>query len=175
MLHGQVPTQSKCTHRLSDGPFASAARDRYARALGGCTFHRCSCLSHCPPFVPHSISRPFLIKTLQMRVLSPLPTPFKFRGTQSFPLTPSSHGCEGVNGKRRGAPSAAQKWGWARAQGWMKIDDGCSKPPAYPTSNRTGNAPDPGAYSWAYWRSNWRAISGRPAIDCGSAFQPSRA
>jgi hypothetical protein len=63
------------------------------------------------PFLTHSISRPFLIRTLQMRVLSPSPTPFKFRGTQSFPLTHSSHGCEGVSGKLGGAAAGVHELG----------------------------------------------------------------
>jgi len=50
----------------------------------------------------------------------------------------------------------------------MNTDDGCSEPPAFPPSKRPENTPDPGAYSWAYFRADWRAISGRPAIDCGA-------
>jgi hypothetical protein len=46
-----------------------------------------------------------------MRVLSPSPTPFKFRGTQSFPLTPSSHGCEGVSGNLGGAAGGVHEPG----------------------------------------------------------------
>ena len=46
-----------------------------------------------------------------MRVFSPSPTPFKFRGTPSFPFTLSSHGCESVNGKLGGAGSDARKRG----------------------------------------------------------------
>ena len=50
-------------------------------------------------------------------VLSPSPTPFESGEPPSFPLTPSSHGCEGVSGKLGGALSAEAHTGWARAEG----------------------------------------------------------
>jgi len=52
------------------GPFASGARG-LLDLLGGCTFDRCSRLALHPLFLNHSISRPFLIGTSQMRALSP--------------------------------------------------------------------------------------------------------
>jgi hypothetical protein len=158
------------------GPFASAAGSTsLLELLGGSTLHRCSQLFHCPPFLTHSISRPFLIRTLQMRVLSPSPTLFKFRVPRVSRSRPQSCGCEGVSGKLGGAPGAAQKRRWARAQGRMKTDDGCSKPPAFPPTNWPENTPDGGAYSRAYLRANWRATSGRPAIDCGSRLSAFKA
>jgi hypothetical protein len=147
----RIVTSVQVRHLPVVGPFASAAGSTsLLELLGGSALHRCSFLSHCSSFLTYSTSRPFLIRTLQMRVLSPSPAPFKFRGTQSFPLTPSSHGCEGVSGKLWGAPGGAYEKGWAMAQASMKTRDGCSKPPYLPPWKWPGNTPDPGAYSRAY-------------------------
>ena len=126
-----------------------------------------------------TISRPFLIRILQMRVLSPSPTPFKFRGTQSFPLTPSSHGCEGVSGKPGGAVCAAAETGWARADGRELPENGCLNLLRIALGKRPGKAPDPGACCGAHSRAYWRAISrpkrAVPQSIAGGGFQPFRA
>jgi len=112
-------------------------------------------------------------------VSSPSPTPSKFRGSPSFPFTPSSHGCEGVNGKLGGAIDAARKTGWARAEARERPDDGCSNPPDIPPGERPESAPDAGAYCGAHFRANSRAISRSkstiPQSIAGAVFQPFRA
>ena len=112
-------------------------------------------------------------------VCSLSPTRSKFQGTPTFPFTPSSHGCEGVNGKVGGAVRAAADTGWARAKGRDIPDDGRSNPPGIRPWNRPDNAPDPGACSGAYFRANSRAISSSqravPQSIAGAVFQASKA
>ena len=114
-----------------------------------------------------------------MRVLSPSATPFNSGVTQSFPLTPSSHGCEGVSGKRRGAPGGGYQEGWARTLASIKADDRSSKSPGFSPAKWPGNTPDPGAHPRAHFRAVSRAMSrlGRaiPQSIAGLNFQPSRA
>jgi len=156
----RIVTSVQVRHVPALRPFRLRRRlDQLARVARGSALHRCSFLSHCLPFLIHSISRPFLIRTQQMRVLSPSPTPFKFRGTRSFPLTPSSHGCEGVSGKLGGAVRAAAEAGWARADGRELSDNGCLNALRIAPGKRPENAPDPGACCGAHSRAYWRAIS----------------
>ena len=51
LLDGQVPTESKCAHQLSVLSPQPPAPTGLLELLGGCTFHRYSRLSHCPPFL----------------------------------------------------------------------------------------------------------------------------
>ncbi len=172
----QVPTESKCANQLSVLTAQPPAPTGLLDLLGGCTFHRCSHLSHCPPFLTHSISRPFLIRTPQMRVLSPSPTPFEFRGTQSFPLTPSVSSLRGRERETQGYSRCCRRTGWARAEGRDLPDDGCSKPPGIRPGKRPDNAPDLGAHCGAYFRADSRAISSPkrpiPQLIAGRDFRP---
>ncbi len=173
---GQVPTKSKCANQLSVLSPQPPAPTGLLEPLGGCTFHRCLRLSHCPPFLLHSISRPFLIRTQQMRVLSPSPTPFEFRGTPSSPLTPSVSWLRGRERETQGYSRCCRRTGWARAEGRDLLDDGCSKPPGIRPGKRPDNAPDPGAHCGAYFRADSRAISSPktpiPQLIAGRDFRP---
>jgi len=85
--------------------------------------------------------------------------PFRSTLPPNFPLTPSSHRCEGVSGKFGGASTAACRMGWAKRKWRNNADDTCSKAPSFRPGKRPGSTPDPRACSRAYFRANWRAIS----------------
>ena len=106
-----------------------------------------------------SITFLHIIRTLVFQILAPLAHPFRSTLPPNFPLTPSSHRCEGVSGKFGGASTAACRMGRARAQGRNNADDTCSKAPSFRPGKRPGSTPDPRACSRAYFRANWRAIS----------------
>jgi hypothetical protein len=70
-------------------------------------------------------------------VSPPSPTPSNLRGPPSFPSTPSSHGCEGVDGKRRGAPAAAGERSGRGRKGATCLSPAARIRPAF----RPGNGP----------------------------------
>ena len=169
----RIVTSVQVRHLPTLRPFRLRRRlDQLARTARGSALRRCSFLSHCPPFLTHFISRPLLIRTLQMRVSSPSPTPFKFRGTQGFPLTPSSHGCEGVSGKLGGAPGAGSGMGWATAQALKILDGRASKLAPLLALEMAREC----ARSWSVFsglfvgqlEGHFHARNSYPAIDCGS-------
>jgi len=144
-----------------------------------CTLHRCSRLSHYPPFLTHSISNPFLIRTAQMRVLSPSPTPFEFRGTPCFPLTPSVSWLRGRERETKGcAPVLSAEWGGRGRKGAEALTSAVRmrpriRPPTGPEMRPIrerilGRICGP-------LGGRFRARKGAPAIDCGADFRPSRA
>jgi hypothetical protein len=94
-----------------------------------------------------------------MRVLSPSPTRSNSGYPRVFRSRPQFHGCEGVSGKLGGAPGAAYKTGWARAQVLRILDSGASNRLWFSPAKWPGNAPNLGAYLRAYLRAHWRAIS----------------
>ena len=73
-----------------------------------------------------------------------------------------------MSGKLGGAPDAACKTGWARAQRPDKTDDCTSKPPAERLPNWPGKAPDPGA---AVSRAISSLSKDVPAIGCGPCLR----
>ena len=136
------------------------------------------------PSVPLSFWSPLILPETEVEIspkhpllwsvlsfLFPSPTPQNCLHPRVFRSRPQSCGCEGVSGKLGGAPGAARRMRWGRAQLLEIRDNDVSNWPSASPWKWPGNTPDPGAYSRAYFRAHWRAISGRPAIDCGSAFQ----
>jgi len=112
-------------------------------------------------------------------LFSPSPTPSNLRGPPSFPSTPSSHRCEGVDGKVGGAVRAVAETGRARAYGRELPENRRLNALRIVPGKRPNNAPDPGAHCGAYCRAHWRATSrpqrAVPQLIAGSAFWPSSA
>ena len=107
-----------------------------------------------------SITFLHIIRTLVFQILAPLAHPFRSTLPPNFPLTPSSHRCEGVSGKFGGAPDCAVKTSWARAQVRGRSRYMLENRLPIPPHNWPPNRPDRGAYLGACFRASLRAVSG---------------
>ena len=181
-----APTPSSTTCRMvryrhSPGAPTSCRSFRLSRRCRPtrCTLHRCSRLSHYPPFLTHSISNPFLIRTAQMRVLSPSPTPFEFRGTPCFPLTPSVSWLRGRERETQGCSRWCVRTGMGEGESvrqgsrWvLKTARLCALEMArrHARSASLFEGVFPGRFG-----GHLEPQEGNPAIDCGDDSQPSGA
>jgi len=76
------------------------------------------------------------IRTVGLRMLATSPILSRSTRSPNVPLTPSSHGCDCVGGKLRGAFGAARGPGWAKAEARHVLDLSCSNPAGFPLRQR---------------------------------------